>query len=64
MFQKPDSKEVATEYEEKCNRKVGVMDGKHVPVNSPSENSSTYLNYKNFFSITSLAMVDADNNFW
>ena len=62
----PDSREkwlsVAKVFEEKwqfpnCLR---VTDGKHVPLINPLNSGSTCFNYKSFFSIVLLALVDAD----
>ena len=52
----------AKEFEEKwqfpsC---VGAIDGKHVPLINPFNTALTYFNYKSFFSIVLLALVDAD----
>ena len=63
----PDSKEkwlpVAKEFEEKCQfpNCVGAIDGK--PLINPFNSGSSYFNYKSFFSIVLLALVDADYSF-
>ena len=65
----PDSKEkwlsVAKKFEEKWQfpNCVGSIDGKHVPLINPFNSGSTYFNYKRFFSIVLLALVDADYKF-
>lgn len=42
---------------------VGAVDGKHVRVFCPKRTGSLYFNYKNFFSIVLLAVVDANYKF-
>ena len=65
----PDSKEkwlsVEKEFEEKWQfpNCVGAIDGKHVPLIRPFNSASTYLNYKSFFSIVLLVLVDTDYKF-
>ena len=65
----PDSKEkwlsVAKEFEKKWQfpNCVGAIDGKHVPLINPLNSGSTYFNYKSFFSIVPLALVEADYRF-
>lgn len=53
--------------EEGFNRKfphcIGVMDGKHVVLQSPPHTGSEYYNYKNSFSIVLMALVSSDYRF-
>ena len=66
----PDSNKkwlsVAKEFEEKWQfpNCVGAIDREHVPLINPSNSGLTYFNYKNFFSIVPLALVDADFTFF
>lgn len=41
---------------------VGAMDGKHVALQSPIHSGTDFFNYKSFFSIVLLAIVDANYN--
>lgn len=42
---------------------IGAIDGKHVRLRKPALSGSLFYNYKNFFSVVLLAIVDADYNF-
>ena len=45
------------------NHGCGALDGKHVRVKKPPKSGSNYFNYKKYFSILMLALVDADYKF-
>lgn len=42
---------------------VSSIDGKHVRIKAPQHSGSLFFNYKDYFSIVMLALVDADYKF-
>lgn len=42
---------------------IGAIDGKHIRLIKPEESGSMYLNYKHYFSIVLMAVVDTNYNF-
>lgn len=55
-------KEIAKQFYQRTNfpNCAGAIDGKHIRLQKPINSGSLFFNYKNFFSIVLLAIVDAD----
>ena len=58
-------KEVACGFQDRWNfpHTLGAVDGKHIRIQNPALAGSHYFNYKKYYSIISLAVVDADYKF-
>ena len=58
-------KEVAHLFEERWNfpHTVGALDAKHIRIKNPALAGSQYFNYKKFYSIVLMALVDAEYKF-
>ncbi len=60
-----DWRHIANMFEKRWNfpHCVGAVDGKHVAITKPRRSGSLFYNYKKFFSIILMAVVDADYKF-
>ncbi|XP_022834883.1 protein ANTAGONIST OF LIKE HETEROCHROMATIN PROTEIN 1-like [Spodoptera litura] len=65
MPSKEDWLHIASKFQESSNFPLclGAVDGKHIRLIKPIDSDSMFLNYKHFFSIVLMAVVDSDYNF-
>lgn len=57
--------QIADDFETKWNYPccIGAIDGKHISIQQPSSSGSEFFNYKHFYSVILLALVDASYRF-
>lgn len=62
---KNDFKRIEKDFWEKWNMPncISSIDGKHVRIRAPPNSGSLYFNYKDYFSVVMLALVDANYKF-
>ncbi|XP_013419995.1 putative nuclease HARBI1 [Lingula anatina] len=60
-----DWRKIANEFYQRWNYPccVGAVDGKHIAIKQPDDSGSEYFNYKHFFSVILLDVVDANYKF-